>query len=104
MVGWFELYEPARRGTMLLRTDGLHLTIGSETRHWRPEQVTGLQPASSSIQLRLGAELASVKFVEGSVRLWTRALTDLLRRHHRACGREVIELQPCIRTRPGDAA
>jgi hypothetical protein len=104
MLGWVELYDPAQRGTLLLRTDGLRFAGDSGDRHWRPEHIKGLQPASSSIQLRLGDEMASVKFVDGSVRLWTRALIDMLRDHHRTCGREVVELQPCIRTRPLGAA
>jgi hypothetical protein len=99
VLGWVEEYGPARRGTLTLHTTGLELAIDGAATRWTHDDVTGLQPASSSIQLGLHEQMVSIKFLEGSVRLWTRALADALRLHHRACGREVIELQPFVRTR-----
>lgn len=103
ILGFVEIYEPAGRGTLTLAGDGLRLDVAGEIRRWDASAIRGVQPASSSIQLVLGREMASLKFLEGSVRLWTAALTRFVRRHHSACGREVIELQPFVRTRPGQA-
>jgi hypothetical protein len=99
LLGWVELYDKAQRGTMSLRSDGLHFQPEEGPAvSWAPGDLTGLQPASSSLQLGLHREMASVKFLEGSVRLWTRALSDLLREHYRRSGRDVLELQPFVRT------
>ena len=99
LLGWVEVYEKPQRGTMSLRVDGLHFQPGeARALHWAPGDITGLQPASSSLQLGLRGQMASVKFLEGSVRLWTRALSDLLRDHYRRSGRDVLELQPFVRT------
>ena len=103
-VGWVELYDKTRRGSLTLHENRLTLLLDDGPLAWSPEDVTGLQPASSSIQLRLGERMASFKFLEGSVRLWTAALMQVLRRHHDACGREIVELQPFVRTRPRNRA
>jgi hypothetical protein len=101
-LGFVEIYESAIRGTLTLADDGLRLDA-AEVRRWDAAAIRGVQPASSSVQLVLGREMVSLKFLEGSVRLWTAALTRFVRHHHAACGREVIELQPLVRTRPGQA-
>ena len=99
LLGWVEEYDRPRQGIMSLRVDGLHFQPQRGTAlHWSPGEITGLQPASSSLQLGLHRQMASVKFLEGSVRLWTRALSDLLRDHYRRIGRDVLELQPFVRT------
>ena len=99
LLGWVEVYDKPQPGTLSLRVDGLHFQPeqGAAVR-WGPGDLTGLQPASSSLQLGLHRQMASVKFLEGSVRLWTRALSDLLREHYRRSGRDVLELQPFVRT------
>lgn len=105
LLGWVEVYGPAQTGNMTLRIDGLHFQPLSGTAlHWSPADLTGLQPASSSLQIGLHGRMASVRFIEGSVRLWTRGLSDLLQRHYRQAGRDVLELQPCIRTCPARRA
>jgi hypothetical protein len=99
LIGWVEDYTRAQPGTMTLRADGLHFQPVRGARvHWAPADLSGLQPASSSLQLGLHGRMASVRFIEGSVRLWTRGVSDLLQRHWRQRGREVLELQPCVRT------
>lgn len=99
LIGWVEDYTASQPGTMTLRTDGLHFgPLRGTPVHWSPADLTGLQPASSALQLGLHGRMASVTFVEGSVRLWTRALSDLLQHHYRELGRDVLELQPCVRT------
>lgn len=101
VVGWVEKYGSAQAGLMTLRSDGLHFMPNrSPAVYWGPADISGLQPASSSLQLGLHDRMASIKFVEGSVRLWTRALSDLLQRHYLEQGRDVLELQPCVRTCP----
>ena len=100
LLGWVEVYGRARRGTLTLRVDGLLFQpdTGSRT-EWGPGDLTGIQPASSALQLGLRSRMASVRFRDASVRLWTRALSDLLRTHYHSLGREVVELQPVVRTR-----
>lgn len=99
LLGWVEVYSRPLEGDLSLRLDGLHFRPArGRIAHWRPEDLTGLQPASSAIQIGLRDSMVSAKFIDGSVRLWTRALTDLLRNHYRLAGREVVELQPFLRT------
>ncbi|HEX2167545.1 MAG TPA: hypothetical protein VHG09_09980 [Longimicrobiales bacterium] len=99
LIGWIEVYTRPRMGILSMRDDGLHFQPNrGDGVYWGPADLTGLQPASSSLQLGLHGHMAAVKFLEGSVRLWTRALSDLLLRHYRAQGRAVLELQPCVRT------
>ena len=99
LLGWVETYGRVRPGILTLRTDGLHFQPArGQAALWRPDDVTGLQPASSSLQVGLRDVMASVRFLEGSVRLWTRAVSDLLHSHYRHHGREVVEFQPFIRT------
>ena len=99
LIGWVEDYTRTQPGTMTLVREGLHFQPlrGAELR-WGAADLTGLQPASSTLQLGLHGRMASVKFVEGSVRLWTRALADLLQRYYLERGHDVLELQPCVRT------
>lgn len=100
LLGWVEVYGKARRGTMTLRVDGMLFQPDTGTRiEWAPGDLTGLQPASSALQLGLHRQMASVRFRDASVRLWTRALADLLRTYYHSLGREVVELQPVVRTR-----
>lgn len=100
LLGWVEVYEKAQRGILTLQVAGLRFQPDSgSTIEWGPGDLTGLQPASSAIQLGLHSQMASVRFVDGSVRLWTRALADVLRHHYQGLGREVVELQPFVRTR-----
>jgi hypothetical protein len=99
LLGWVEVYGKPRRGSMTLRVDGLLFEADTGTRaEWAPGDLTGLQPASSALQLGRHREMASVRFRDASVRLWTRALSDLLRNYYRSLGREVVELQPVVRT------
>lgn len=101
LLGWVEIYGKAEQGAMSLRVDGLLFEPAAGAAvHWSPADLSGLQPASSSLQLGLRGRMASVRFLEGSVRLWTRALSDTLRAWHHGQGLDVIEIQPHVRTRP----
>ena len=97
-LGWIETYDHPRAAQLELYTDGLHLRTrdGVEER-WTLEQITGLQPASSTIQLGFRDHMVSIKFVEGSVRLWTAALSQLLHEFYERQGFEILVLQPHIR-------
>jgi hypothetical protein len=100
-MGWVETYGSATRGTLELRADGLHfLATSGESVHWAFGTLTGIQPASSSLQLGFRDHMTAVKFLEGSVRLWTRALSDLLHAHYAGLGLRVTQLQPHVRTCP----
>jgi hypothetical protein len=100
LAGWVELYDDASNGTLRLDGEGLLFRAGRRAElRWTTADITGIQPASSSIQLGLHDGMASIKFLDGSVRLWTRAISDVVREHHRLAGHEVTELQPFVRTR-----
>lgn len=99
LLGWVELYDKPVKGAITLQTDRLSFQpeAGSPTL-WPIDALRGIQPASSSLQLRLPDQLVSLKFPDGSVRLWTRVLGEVVQDHYRRSGREVFELQPCVRT------
>lgn len=100
-LGWIETYGPTRKGMLELRADGLHFQPRrGAAEHWSFDLITGLQPASSAIQVGFRGHMTSVRFVEGSVRLWTHAVGGLLREHYRRDGMQVLELQPHIRACP----
>lgn len=105
LLGWVEVYDKPQTGLISLRQDGLEFRPdrGAVAR-WRPDEIRGLQPASSSVQLGLHGFMVSIRLVDGSVRLWTRAISELLRAHYRQQGREVVELQPTVRTCLGRGA
>jgi len=98
-MGWIETYGATTVGSLELHLDGLHFqaTTG-ESSIWTLDELTGLQPASSTLQLGFRGHMKAVKFLEGPVRLWTRAIADILHAHYEARGRQVRELQPHVRT------
>jgi hypothetical protein len=97
-LGWIETYDRPRKGMLELRTDGLYFRAADRSAdHWTIDRLTGLQPASSGIQLGFRTHMVSLKFIEGSVRLWTGALTHLIRDHYERQGYDVLVLQPHIR-------
>jgi hypothetical protein len=101
LLGWVEVYGKATRGSMtlygsLLRFEPDH---GGHVIEWSPGDLTGLQPASASLQLGSHQQMTSVKFEDGSVRLWTKALSSVVSEHWARLGFEVVELQPVVRTR-----
>jgi hypothetical protein len=97
-LGWVETYDEPRKGVLELRSDGLHFSaFDGSTECWPIERITGLQPASSTIQLGLRGHMVSLKFIEGSVRLWTAALSSLIRAHYEREGYDVLVLQPHLR-------
>jgi len=101
LLGWVEVFERPVTGMLVLRTDALHFRTGdgSTKEVWELAGLRGIQPASSALQLALpDRRVASVKFLESSVRLWARVLTEALRADCRRRGLELLELQPTIRT------
>jgi hypothetical protein len=105
LLGWVEDFGPTAEGTLTLREDGLHFAAAdaAASRHWQTGQITAVQPASTAIQIGLGGAMAAVRFIDGPVRLWTRGLTELLRRHYRLEGCDVLEFQPRVRICPSTA-
>ncbi|HUF49196.1 MAG TPA: hypothetical protein VMN60_00065 [Longimicrobiales bacterium] len=98
-LGWIETYTPTRTGTMDVRADGLlFLPDRGPVEHWPIASITGLQPASATVQLGFRDHMTSIRFLEGSVRLWTRVLSAVLHEHWGRQGYHVLELQPHIRT------
>jgi hypothetical protein len=101
-LGWVETYDGSRRGDVTLRSDGLHFQAksGDAAEHWTFDTITGIQPASSAIQITLRDHMVSVKYLDASVRLWTQAISDAIIGFHRVRGHEVYEFNPHVRTRP----
>jgi hypothetical protein len=65
---------------------------------WPLGELTGVQPSSTSLQIKARKRpLVSVKFVNGSSRLWEERLQNALRQHHKGC--DIIEFQPRVSLR-----
>src|SRR5687767_11522674 len=63
-LGWIETYDRPRKGTLELRVDGLHFrAFDGSAEHWPVDRLTGLQPASSTIQLGFRTHMVAVKFL-----------------------------------------
>lgn len=69
---------------------------------WDFDEITAVQPSSSTLQLSArGMPLAALQVPGGSIRLWEELICSALRHHYRSTGRgEIIEFQPRIATRP----
>jgi len=102
-LGMIEKLGPVREGQLEL-TDAL---IGfmpprsGDGWSWPLIQITAIQPSSSAIQLKARERpVASIRFTDGSVRLWEQRLQYCVRRAYERAGQgEVLEFQPHIRTR-----
>lgn len=100
LLGWIEVFGPKTEGTLTLTTDRLVFTADAAAGfQWELRRLTAVQPASSALQVAAGTTVASLRFPQSSVRLWTRALTAALRCVHEGEGREILEFQPRLRTR-----
>lgn len=100
LLGWVEVYGKATRGSMTLYDRLLRFEPDrGNVIEWSPGDLTGLQPASSSLQLGSHQQMASVRFEDGSVRLWMKALSSAVSDHWARLGLELVELQPVVRTR-----
>lgn len=100
LLGWVEIYGRATRGSMTLYERLLRFAPDrGDVIEWSPGDLTGLQPASSSLQIGSHRQMASVRFEDGSVRLWMKALSSVVRDHWARLGLELVELQPVVRTR-----
>lgn len=99
LLGFMEVYGGSQPGFLTLREDGLGFRSEGGSEVWPLEDITAVMPASSAIQIGFGpGDLRAVRFVDGSVRLWTRAIQDVLSRHYAARGLDLTQTQPCLRT------
>lgn len=101
-LGFVERFGRPRAGRIRLDFETLGFTpqSGSGEWTWPLDEMTAVQPASSAIQLKArGRPVVSVRFNEGSVRLWEQRLKYCIRRAFHAHGRNgITEFQPRIRT------
>lgn len=69
---------------------------------WDFDEITAVQPSSSTLQLSArGMPLAALQVPGGSIRFWEELICTALRHHYHSTGRgEIIEFQPRIATRP----
>ena len=112
-LGAVERFGPAVQGTLRLdlqrvRFDPLRAHSGSAGKgepppswEWPLTQLTAIQPASSAIQLKARtAPVVSLRFPDGSIRLWEQRLKYCTRAAWQASGKgEISEFQPWIRSR-----
>jgi hypothetical protein len=101
-LGRIEIFGPREQG--LLELDEAVLAFrGDAGGAWtvRLEELAAVQPASSAIQLKArGGPVMSIRFPNGSVRLWEQRIKVCVRRAWSRAGRsEIVEFQPRIRTR-----
>lgn len=97
-LGAIELLGEPIPGTLVLTTDHLAFTGDGTTRTWRLDDLTAVQPSSSTLQIKARREpVVSFRFPADSVRLWEELLTTVLRERYRRAGRgEILEFQPRI--------
>ncbi len=102
LLGFFERLTERREAT--LRLDGDDLTVtstGWEPLVWPLESILAIQISSKAIQLNIrGVGLYQMEFLNDSPRRWEELLQVALRRFYAHLGREIVEFQPRIVTRP----
>lgn len=102
LIGWVEQFGTRRKGRLILTQLDLAF-VGEDggTRRIQVDDLTSIQPSSSSLQLRTRAgDILSLRFEESSVLHWERALQTAVKRRWSATGRgEVYDYQPRILAR-----
>lgn len=101
-LGRMERLGEKRPGMLVLETTQVcFLDDDGSTRSWALDDLTGIQPSSSTLQLKTrGQPVVSIRFPQGSVRLWEELIQTILRHRYKEQGRgEIIEFQPRITTR-----
>ena len=101
LIGWVECFGKPAQGSLSLDQEALTFAVEGWGRSVPLEQLTAIQPSSSSLQLRTSnGTVASVRFMESSVLRWEILLQEAVRRRWTALGRgRVIEFQPRIACR-----
>jgi hypothetical protein len=102
LLGFVEQFGPKMQGTLQLTETELSFLPASGTGwSWQLTDITAIQPASSSIQVRArNRQVASMRFPAGSLRLWEQRLQYGVRQAYDRAGKgTVCEFQPHIRTR-----
>ena len=102
LLGFFERLTERREAT--LRLDGDDLTVtstGWEPLVWPLESILAIQISSKAIQVNIrGAGLYQMEFLNDSPKRWEELLQVALRRFYATLGREIVEFQTRIVTRP----
>ncbi len=103
LLGFVERFGPGIPGMLAVRDDAIVFRpdgAGAE-RVWPLLDVTAVQPASSTLQLKVrGQPVITLRFTQGSVRLWEHRIQRRLRAAWRAAGRgDIVEFQPRVTTR-----
>ena len=98
LIGWVERFGERVEGTLSLGPEGLRFDAEAGQMEIRLDQLTALQPSSSSLQLRTREGLVvSLRFLESSVIRWESLLQEAVRRSWAAGGKgRVVDFQPRI--------
>ena len=101
LLGWVERFGPASQGTITLDEERLAFRADARAIQWPIERITAVQPSSAALQIKArGQPVASIRFLETSVRMWEDAIQSAVRALWLREGRGTIaEFQPCIRAR-----
>jgi len=106
LLGFVERFGPPASGQLTLESEAVAFvpdTVGPGANGWRwaLSDVTAISPASSAIQLKArGAPAASIRWPDGSLRLWEQRLQYCVRQAYARAGKgDVVEFQPHTRTR-----
>lgn len=98
VIGWIERFGKPLPGALRLTPEDLDFA-GDDGRaiRWPLLDLTVIQPASRALQVHAPAALASITFLEGSVRYWEIMLKQALRDRYRRAGRgEIRHFQPRV--------
>lgn len=99
LLGFREALGEPVAGVLRLTPDRLEFqALGGELHGWSLGEITGVQPSSSTVQVKPRHEgVVGFRFTDESPRLWEELLGESLRRWYRRAGRgEVIEFQPRV--------
>lgn len=102
LLGFGERFGPRRRGTITLGEESLRFTAANgELLEYPLDAITALQPSSTALQINArDRPVASIRFLDRSVRLWEAIIQERLRELFRRRGAgEIVEFQPRICTR-----
>ena len=102
LLGFFERLTKRREATLRLDDDDLTVTsTGWEPLVWPLESILAIQISSKAIQVNIrGAGLYQMEFLNDSPKRWEELLQVALRRFYATLGREIVEFQTRIVTRP----
>ena len=102
VLGFFERITDRRDGVLRIDAQGVTVDIpGGDALVWTLDRISAIQISSKAIQINIqGQGLYQMEFVADSPKRWEDLLRLALTRFYGKLGREVVEFQPRVVTRP----